>query len=135
MRHWLCCGCLSGKRVFHALPAVVVADLTVLKFSEHVRFLIEFVFGGGEFMVRLVDDLGNALQRIELSSSFTPEVIRLRRASRQALNVKAGCVFEVAGDGRFVLRVCVQPPLTKVCLLYTSPSPRDRQKSRMPSSA
>ena len=27
------------------------------------------------------------------------------------------------------------PDLAKVCLLYTSPSPRDRQKSRMPSSA
>ena len=26
-------------------------------------------------------------------------------------------------------------PLTNTCLLYTSPSPRDRQKSRMPSSA
>ena len=26
-------------------------------------------------------------------------------------------------------------PDMKVCLLYTSPSPRDRQKSRMPSSA
>ena len=26
-------------------------------------------------------------------------------------------------------------PSNKVCLLYTSPSPRDRQKSRMPSSA
>ena len=25
--------------------------------------------------------------------------------------------------------------MTKICLLYTSPSPRDRQKSRMPSSA
>ena len=25
--------------------------------------------------------------------------------------------------------------LTEACLLYTSPSPRDRQKSRMPSSA
>ena len=25
--------------------------------------------------------------------------------------------------------------LSEVCLLYTSPSPRDRQKSRMPSSA
>eukprot|EP00828_Plagiopyla_frontata_P012348 TRINITY_DN17037_c0_g1_i2.p1 TRINITY_DN17037_c0_g1~~TRINITY_DN17037_c0_g1_i2.p1 ORF type:complete len:156 (-),score=17.26 TRINITY_DN17037_c0_g1_i2:15-455(-) len=25
--------------------------------------------------------------------------------------------------------------LTRICLLYTSPSPRDRQKSRMPSSA
>ena len=26
-------------------------------------------------------------------------------------------------------------PGNKICLLYTSPSPRDRQKSRMPSSA
>ena len=26
-------------------------------------------------------------------------------------------------------------PKTRACLLYTSPSPRDRQKSRMPSSA
>ena len=26
-------------------------------------------------------------------------------------------------------------PITIPCLLYTSPSPRDRQKSRMPSSA
>ena len=28
-----------------------------------------------------------------------------------------------------------RPDRSKVCLLYTSPSPRDRQKSRMPSSA
>ena len=27
------------------------------------------------------------------------------------------------------------PPRKETCLLYTSPSPRDRQKSRMPSSA
>ena len=27
------------------------------------------------------------------------------------------------------------PSLFEICLLYTSPSPRDRQKSRMPSSA
>ena len=29
----------------------------------------------------------------------------------------------------------VQSQLYYICLLYTSPSPRDRQKSRMPSSA
>ena len=29
----------------------------------------------------------------------------------------------------------VTPEVTPDCLLYTSPSPRDRQKSRMPSSA
>ena len=28
-----------------------------------------------------------------------------------------------------------KPEFPEVCLLYTSPSPRDRQKSRMPSSA
>ena len=27
------------------------------------------------------------------------------------------------------------PLYSQICLLYTSPSPRDRQKSRMPSSA
>ena len=34
-----------------------------------------------------------------------------------------------------VVCVCPYLCLTKSCLLYTSPSPRDRQKSRMPSSA
>ena len=29
----------------------------------------------------------------------------------------------------------IENSLTTLCLLYTSPSPRDRQKSRMPSSA
>ena len=29
----------------------------------------------------------------------------------------------------------IQEKLEEACLLYTSPSPRDRQKSRMPSSA
>ena len=39
---------------------------------------------------------------------------------------------EISGDG--VLEI-LQDGFGSVCLLYTSPSPRDRQKSRMPSSA
>ena len=39
-----------------------------------------------------------------------------------------------ASDGSFRIDA-VDPGTYKVCLLYTSPSPRDRQKSRMPSSA
>ena len=58
---------------------------------------------------------------------------------------------QLTGSGRFsndtgarfqVLRLFLHdgfnsgsPPGTYTCLLYTSPSPRDRQKSRMPSSA
>ena len=41
------------------------------------------------------------------------------------------------GDGliknRYVGRTFIQP--TQACLLYTSPSPRDKRQSRMPSSA
>ena len=38
-------------------------------------------------------------------------------------------------DGRAVIRHSCGHVMAQACLLYTSPSPRDRQKSRMPSSA
>ena len=34
-----------------------------------------------------------------------------------------------------LVRIGIYIPMPGICLLYTSPSPRDRQKSRMPSSA
>ena len=43
---------------------------------------------------------------------------------------RVGVVVDLAAD--FRLR---DPALYPTCLLYTSPSPRDRQKTRMPSSA
>ena len=39
------------------------------------------------------------------------------------------------GSNHEILRHLPSPRGVYVCLLYTSPSPRDRQKSRMPSSA
>ena len=41
----------------------------------------------------------------------------------------------IAGAGLLGLAGCSKEGGDKACLLYTSPSPRDRQKSRMPSSA
>ena len=39
-------------------------------------------------------------------------------------------------DGtRVAINQAFESPRQQLCLLYTSPSPRDRQKSRMPSSA
>ena len=37
--------------------------------------------------------------------------------------------------GADYVKVVEDTPVLTACLLYTSPSPRDRQKSRMPSSA
>ena len=42
---------------------------------------------------------------------------------------------EVGRHGAEVEGRARREALIKACLLYTSPSPRDRQKSRMPSSA
>ena len=42
---------------------------------------------------------------------------------------------EPAAQKKTVMKPPQLPSLDNSCLLYTSPSPRDRQKSRMPSSA
>ena len=44
-------------------------------------------------------------------------------------------VYEIDGAGTKWAPVKGTRKYNKDCLLYTSPSPRDRQKSRMPSSA
>ena len=46
-----------------------------------------------------------------------------------------GCTVSIVVDNEETTKLREAKPLGKFCLLYTSPSPRDRQKSRMPSSA
>ena len=57
----------------------------------------------------------------------------LQSIHRQADKVEQSITTLRDGVGR--LREFEEGILHKICLLYTSPSPRDRQKSRMPSSA
>ena len=48
---------------------------------------------------------------------------------------EAGLKTLVLERGRIVQHLKDYPDMNKDCLLYTSPSPRDRTRSRMPSSA
>ena len=49
--------------------------------------------------------------------------------------IKVNQLYKIFGDGDKSALDLVKNGMGKDCLLYTSPSPRDRQKSRMPSSA
>ena len=60
-----------------------------------------------------------------------------RLFSRKGFNVESLAVGATDHPeiSRMTLEVMANENQTNLCLLYTSPSPRDRQKSRMPSSA
>ena len=77
---------------------------------------------GEEFFRSLARHLADALQ---VRYSFVTECTDESRTRVRALAFWDGTGF--AEDIEYTLR--------GTCLLYTSPSPRDRQKSRMPSSA
>ena len=61
--------------------------------------------------------------------SFTQEYRSSKASEKLQAFVKNTTSVLRQGKGR------IEIPMNEVCLLYTSPSPRDRQKSRMPSSA
>ena len=72
---------------------------------------------------------------IELAVNGTPGLERIRSVTI----VGVTSIYLEFGWGTDIYRnrqiIAERLDLIKSCLLYTSPSPRDRQKSRMPSSA
>ena len=70
--------------------------------------------------------------RFKIKSNFQPAGDQPEAIKKILKNLKdkqsEQVLLGVTGSGKTFT-------MAKVCLLYTSPSPRDRQKSRMPSSA
>ena len=97
-------------------PKQVIAELDDL-FTEHGIPLI----GNNQHLV---------LQIADHHSAATPLPAPLPTASGKALKGKPQLRFE-GGEHTAI----GDSTLLRFCLLYTSPSPRDRTRSRMPSSA
>ena len=84
-------------------------------------------------MIETVDDVNNLfLSRREITCNFRGLGGKLKKS--EAVNM---ITKEFKLDGKTVLAINLKHDTGRpnICLLYTSPSPRDRQKSRMPSSA
>ena len=80
---------------------------------------------------------------ISLGLSAPDEAAQLERVEEEAARIEQVAQWKaesapVVAEPEVVEPVAAAPETVKpveICLLYTSPSPRDRQKSRMPSSA
>ena len=70
----------------------------------------------------------------EFFASEVGQAHRFNRVVRAPGGILAGYVFCAFAGGEIHVNKIAVDPLYR-CLLYTSPSPRDRTRSRMPSSA
>ena len=72
-----------------------------------------------------------AATTVSAAESLAPARVTGDFASAIVLDVNTGMILEAYREHER------RPPasMLKICLLYTSPSPRDRTRSRMPSSA
>ena len=68
---------------------------------------------------KMSKSLGNGIDPLEIAEKYGADALRFNLVTGNS----------PGNDMRFYTERC------EACLLYTSPSPRDRQKSRMPSSA
>ena len=73
------------------------------------------------------------------TNEFRKEVVRVTDGVYAAVGYSLGNAILIQGDGGSIivdtLSNTADAREVKACLLYTSPSPRDRTRSRMPSSA
>ena len=74
------------------------------------------------------------IMRGELSPVMTAAIVTGLRVKKETIG-EITAAAEVMREFSNKVHVEDKRHLVDICLLYTSPSPRDRQKSRMPSSA
>ena len=154
----LYCICFQGKQgtgktsLFRYLTPNVLKDYTKENLTDYENKDTKISLG--ENFLILLDELGESSKHdlIKLKSLITQKAIKERRphAKRDTVLMRrAGFVGtfdkeqvfdDSAGNRRFIV-IEIQKiewgklALIPICLLYTSPSPRDRTRSRMPSSA
>ena len=84
-------------------------------------------------------ELSDAVFGVEVNEHVLYEVVKNQLANKRQGTQSAKTRAEVRGGGRKPWRQKgtgrARQGSIRACLLYTSPSPRDRTRSRMPSSA
>ena len=86
-------------------------------------------------MTRIVKPILAYLASLGIRASIYLDDLKINAASKAIAWEHYQITRDVFRKAGFVISVEKSDEFSDICLLYTSPSPRDRQKSRMPSSA
>ena len=103
-----------------------MSEITKALYSNHINIIRNEAEEIQEYDVINEQDIK---ELVEYLKTYKPDV---NEAEYQGRKVKLG--KPMRGDTK-KFKVYVKNPKGNVCLLYTSPSPRDLSTSRMPSSA
>ena len=134
------------KEICEIVDGPVSAEVVGLKAEEMIKEAEELAEIADNVVVKIPMTMEGMKAVKALSEQGIDTNVTLVFSANQALlAAKAGAAYvspfigrldDIAADGMNLVREIVQIfDNYGICLLYTSPSPRDRQKSRMPSSA
>ena len=111
----------------------VVVDLFIGNFVVDLGVIVVIAENGTARVVVIVPIIGVANNEIMLEEYVTDDCVIFSVGDGSVTIVVVVTVFGCSEV--VVVDVFINGVVPGDCLLYTSPSPRDRQKSRMPSSA
>ena len=118
------------------VPASSAGQTMVLPYNDVAALEAAFAEHGDELAAVIVEAAAGNMGVVPPTAEFEQAMRRLTRQHGALLisdEVMTG--FRASPAGWWGLSQMGDAPDLFTCLLYTSPSPRDRQKSRMPSSA
>ena len=99
----------------------IVAGVGMTPFGKHLDKSIKWL--GGQPALEAIQDAG--ISPAEIEAAYVGNCAAGLVTGQES--IRGQVVLSSIGLGKF--------PIINICLLYTSPSPRDRTRSRMPSSA
>eukprot|EP00828_Plagiopyla_frontata_P036748 TRINITY_DN4843_c0_g1_i2.p1 TRINITY_DN4843_c0_g1~~TRINITY_DN4843_c0_g1_i2.p1 ORF type:complete len:361 (-),score=64.47 TRINITY_DN4843_c0_g1_i2:48-1130(-) len=104
------------------------------------RYWQNIMYEGKEKRMALIEELLKIAKLEDLNPDQFEEILQEAHEEKVRNAVLEGLQGEVISDmmdllAKELVRFQQEKKVQQICLLYTSPSPRDRQKSRMPSSA
>ena len=122
-------------QLFHDALSENIDGISVFSFNDAVKAFEHFTENKENYALVISDLRMPGLNGLELLKKVKTSNPKVRTILMSAYNFEEEELYQQYMREAVINSTIEKPVTMNSCLLYTSPSPRDRQKSRMPSSA